>query len=196
MPDITGFRNHLMKIPPLILRRPARAFGAAPAPLFPYTAPQACGFPVPPPSPAPCLAPHSGKPARFPDKGQTGSACFAYVASGATCVGSLRLLRNRCAFPCLSPGRRCRPGSLPASHLLRLALAPRSPAASLGGGLPGHSFCHSRESGNPGDPVCLSLSFPQYGFAFNVYSSREVSFRRSFAGVSKAKRRGISARIG
>jgi len=34
--------------------------------------------------------------------------------------------------PCLSPGRRCRPGSLPASRLRRLALAPRSPAASLG----------------------------------------------------------------
>ena len=40
-------------------------------------------------------------------------------------------------------------------------------------------ICHSRESGNPGYPVCLPLSFPQCGFAFNVYSSRAVSFRRS-----------------
>ena len=66
--------------------------------------------------------------------------------------------------PCLSPGRRCRPGSLPASHLRRLASMQRSPAASLGGGLCGHSFCHSRESGNPGDPVRLSLSFPPMRF--------------------------------
>ncbi len=44
-------------------------------------------------------------------------------------------------------------------------------------GLLGYSFCHSRESGNPGAPVCIPLSFtqcdkPTGGFAFNVCSRR------------------------
>ena len=44
-------------------------------------------------------------------------------------------------------------------------------------GLLGYSFCHSRESGNPGAPVCIPLSFtqcdkPTGGFAFNVCGSR------------------------
>jgi len=146
-----------------------------------------------------CLASQLREPARF-------AYGFALV--------SLRMLRNRYAFPCLPPGRprpsRLFAGEQPAASRLGAAEPYRFARtfATPGGGLRGHSFCYSRKIVNPAPHMsfprkresrgsgCLSLSFPQYGFAFNIYTSRAVSFRRRFAGVSKAKRRGISSRIG
>ncbi len=102
-------------------------------------------------------------------------------------LGTLRFPREFCfVIPvpaCAGTGSGGNPGAPYCRSLLSHEF--RNPAAS----------CHSRESRNPGNPVCLPLVFPQCGFAFNIYTSRRVSFRRSFAGVSKAKRRGISSRI-
>ncbi len=91
------------------------------------------------------------------------------LAVSLRCFGATRGVSSRPSEPC------------------RLA----RPFASPGGGLLGHSFCHSRESGNPDAPYCRSLSSYEFRnpapiyhsrnavFAFNIYTSRAVSFRRS-----------------
>jgi len=82
-----------------------------------FAAPGTYGFQRPTLLATPCFPSQLREPAR--------------LACGPAFV-SLRLLRNRYAFPCLSPGRPRPSRLLPASRLRRLALAPRSPAASLG----------------------------------------------------------------
>ena len=154
---------------------PSPSYGPCTNPRLVSTpAPQAFGFPEPMPRPRLVLFRGSGSLHAWP--------AARRLSPFACCGAALRLLACRragCAVPAFA-GEPPATSRLGASEPCRLART----FASLGGGLLGHSICHSREIGNPGDPVCHPLLFPQCGFAFNVYSSRAVSFRQSFAGVS------------
>ena len=133
MPDITGVRNHRMKVPSLILRRrPALSRGAG-APRLAAQASQAL--------PAPhCFAVGLASQASEP---------FGFLGSSGSPAVCLRGSGSRHAPPAASrwsPFAGC-------GAACGVSLRPSEPF-----GLLGHSFCHSREGGNPGAPYCFRLS--------------------------------------
>ncbi len=125
-----------------------RAEGAGPAPLVLFRPPGAFGCQAAGAKPAPCLPPALRQPCGLPSwlREPTASKGLRFWPRLVSLRGSgsrhaLASASRLSPFACCGTATRflaCRraghgrPGSLPASRLRRLALAPRSPAASLG----------------------------------------------------------------
>ena len=169
--------------------------------------------------PAPCGRLHGSTSRRLPRAGAKGRALSCFAAPGAGTLrlwlrvslparlrkpsglapratkpfGAFATLRRRRSSP---PARETYASQDQRTSRACFPSRPSEPCrltrtfASFGGGLLGHSFYHSRESGNPGDPVCLSLSFPQC-----VSPSIFAVAERCHSDRAAKRRRGISWRI-